>query len=174
MRTEMRTREETIALLVTRDGYRCTYPGCDEAGFGEGKWLLTIDHIEPQSLMREAGFTEDEINDLDNLQLMHRVCNGKKANFQYGEDGTLPMPEPRTRVDKSNRSMVCNLCMSGRSLIGDQVCELCGSVAQPISWPTYLKRKVNECDHAKFHCYSCITGLVKRKPVSLMLIEGPE
>jgi len=169
----MLTRDEKIAALTARDGYRCMYPGCEEAGFGEGKWLLTLDHVNPQSEMRAAGFTEDEINSLDNLQLMHRVCNSKKADFKYDEHGNLPVMEPRVKADKSNRVEVCNLCMSGRNLIGDQTCGLCGSVAQPISWPTYLKRKVNECDHAKYHCYSCITGLVTRKQVSLILVEGP-
>jgi len=175
--TMMRSREENIALLIVRDGLRCTYPNCEEP-FGDGKWLLTIDHIIPQSEMRAAGFSEEEINDLDNLQLMHRTCNGKKSNFMYDEDGNLPVHEPRVRVDKSTRVIVCNLCDSGRKLVADQLCDLCGSEAQPKTWPKWAQKRPKDCSHgweiASDHCWMCVTGMVERKSAMWTIIEGPE
>lgn len=146
------TRAERIEHIAARDGYACFFPGC--GGDFETAEDITFDHWIPQS----KGGTWH----VDNLRLMHKRCNALKGDRMPNADGTLP-PLPKEllgkfhiRADKSGRVDVCDTCDSGRLLTLGDVCEICGSGPQPVSWPTYLKKNPKECDHHEFHCWMCV------------------
>lgn len=155
-------KEATILELIERDGYRCMYPVsatefCDKPFDTDenGRHSVTIDHIYPQARAKVDGWSFEEIWDLTNLQLMGKICNAKKSDLIYNEDGTLPS-RGRERTIKLPRPENCDLCLNGRLLFPDEVCELCGSDAQPKAWPTSLQREPKKCDHSTYHCWMCL------------------
>ena len=170
---------EVIALLIERDGYRCLYPDCtvEFSAIPDHKWSITIDHIHPQAVGRLQGWTEDEINHIDNLQLMHKACNAKKSDLLYNEDGTLPT-RGRVKVPKAERPEHCSLCENGRLLLvdpdtGPEYCPVCERGPQPLQFPRSLKREPRQCDHSTYHCWLCGSGLVDRVPAVQRLAFGP-
>ena len=91
----MRTRAETVALLVARDGNMCGICGLLIEG------LADIDHIKPR---RHGG----DLTDADNLQLTHPRCNRSKADAWNGQpasrervmhDATLHIKVPADLLD---------------------------------------------------------------------------
>jgi len=86
---------------------------------------------------------------------MGKLCNAKKSDLLYNEDGTLPV-RGRVKAVKLPRPETCDLCMNGRLLMPDEVCPICESDAQPKSWPRSLQREPKECDHSQFHCWVCL------------------
>lgn len=175
-------RAVLIQLLKERDGDHCMHPSCGKAldfSLVDGPNMVTIDHRFPQVRAREAGWTEDEIWALTNLNLMHRSCNARKGDRVYNDDGTLPEPPSRHKaVDKTHRPMVCDLCESGRLLFDGEVCELCGSGPQPATAPRYLRVKPSECSHGwgenpEQFCWMCFIGMIERKPATQRILEGP-
>lgn len=171
------TRAQVTEFLKRRDGDECQYPGCSLPFVDEADHNLsrTIDHVYPQARARMEGWSMEEINSMDNLALMHKKCNARKKDFIYNADGTLPVPVSRIKNIKSERPMICNLCDSGRSLYEGQTCPLCGAKPSPHSFPKYLQREPKECDHAEFHCWGCVTGiLAERKSVKSMMYNGEQ
>jgi len=175
-------RDTIISELRVRDGDNCKLPSCGKPldfSITEGPQRVTIDHQYPQARARQDGWTERQIWDLSNLDLMHRACNARKSDKVYNDDGTLPeSPSRQKAVDKSNRPMVCNLCESGRLLLEGETCELCGSGPQPATAPRYLRVKPSECSHGwgdnpDEYCWMCFIGHVERKPAIDRLIDGP-
>lgn len=165
------TREERIAIITERDGPNCYFPDCGKPFIRQDD--ITFDHWIPQS----KGGTWH----VDNLRLMHKRCNALKGDRMPNPDGTLP-PLPRElrpqAVDKSTRIPVCDTCASGRLLLKDEICEICGSGPQPASHPKYLQRKPAECEHGwgenpEEFCWYCTLGFVERKPAIQVLLEGP-
>lgn len=155
-------KARTIEELTERDGYRCMYPidigkFCDRPFDTEedGRHSVTIDHIYPQAKAKADGWTFEQIWDLSNLQLMGKLCNAKKSDLLYLEDGTLES-RGRTKATKMPRPENCDLCMNGRLLLPDEICELCYSEAQPKSWPRSLQREPKQCDHSTYHCWVCL------------------
>lgn len=168
------SRQEIVAALTKRDGYRCTYPGC-ALPFDDDKHAVTIDHKFPQSKARAAGWTEEQINDLSNLQLQGKRCNAKKGDLVYLPDGTLPERRGDKAVPKAQRPELCDTCYSGRILFPGEFCPDCNGTAQPASMPRVLQRPPRECDHAKFICWACgPLGIIERKEAFRVVIEGPE
>lgn len=176
------SRTVLIELLRERDGDNCMYPSCGKPidfSLVDGPTMATIDHRFPQVRARAAGWTEDEIWELSNLDLMHRSCNARKGDRVYNEDGTLPEPPARNKaVVKAERPMVCNLCESGRLLLEGEVCELCGSGPQPATAPRYLRVTPSECSHGwgenpDQFCWMCFIGMIERKPARQRILEGP-
>lgn len=170
METELSIERGTIIeLLLERDGDRCQYPSCDrpfaDAPFEDGLYA-TIDHWMPQWFCKEQGWTFEEMWDLDNLKLMHRVCNAKKGDLIPNDDGTLPDKVPSARVlrarAKAARPALCDTCINGRLLLPSETCPDCGSEAQPKTAPRTLQVKPKECDHDKTHCWMCFIGHVPR------------
>ena len=166
-------KSDVVEFLIERDGQKCQYPDCtlDFSPIPDHKLSITVDHIHPQSRARSDGWTEDEINHVDNLQLMHKSCNAKKSDLLYNEDGTLPV-RGRVKVPKAERPELCDFCESGRLLMIDEICEVCGSGPQPLAFPKYLQREPKECDHSTFHCWLCVTGLVERVPAVQRIAFG--
>jgi hypothetical protein len=144
------TRAERIEFLVDRDGpdcFLCRNPFKEEVD-------ITFDHWIPQS----KGGTWH----VDNLRLMHKRCNALKGDRMPNPDGTLP-PLPKDllgpfhiRADKSGRIDVCDTCESGRLLLAGEICEICGSGPQPLTYPKHLQKKPKECDHHINHCWMCL------------------
>lgn len=170
-------RKELVKQLVERDGLICQYPGCDEPLDlkATGRREVTIDHEFPQSKAREAGWTEEEIWDLSNLDLMHKSCNAKKSDLVYNEDGTLPeKPASRFRLrreKRASRPSECTLCFNGRALLIDETCPDCGSGPQP-SFPTAYQVRSDECPHeGPWSCFACMTGIVDRKPAYIDVFD---
>ena len=170
----------TIAELTERDGFRCMYPidinkFCDRPFDLEedGRHSVTIDHIYPQARAKADGWTFEQIWDLSNLQLMGKICNAKKSDLLYKEDGTLES-RGRIKATKLPRPELCEVCQNGRLLIMEEVCPYCYSEAQPKSFPKYLQREPKDCDHSTYHCWGCVTGLTAdRVPAVQRIAFGP-
>ena len=179
-------RDEILTALFERDGDFCMYPGCDISleimeidgvvvADGRGRLEVTIDHIIPQSYGFANGWTMDQVWDLDNLQLMHKACNAKKGDLLPNPDGSLPerpVTQRERRADKGNRPEVCNTCMSGRILLRDEICGVCGSEAMPKVFPQCDRVKVNECDHKTQWCWQCSIGIIERVPAIVTVLDG--
>lgn len=60
-------RRAIVDLLVERDGDGCSWPGCDSEYKG---YQLTVDHVHP-------GLPLPDLEDLSNLRLLCRTCNGR-------------------------------------------------------------------------------------------------
>lgn len=167
-------KAEVIETLIERDGYRCLYPDCtiEFSAIPDHKWSITIDHIHPQAAGKADGWTPEEINHIDNLQLMHKACNAKKSDLLYNEDGTLPT-RGRPRTVKTQRPEHCTLCENGRLLLMDETCPICERDPQPAAFPRYLKREPKECDHSTYHCWLCGSGIVDRVPAINRIAFGP-
>lgn len=161
-------RKSAIEFLIERDGFKCQYPGCT-AAFSpdpDDRYGLSLDHIYPQVKAKSDGWTYEEIWDLGNLQLMHRVCNARKSDLTYDEDGNLPNRGGRTKSVKMPRPEACGYCDNGRALYPGQTCDICYSGPQPARWPATMQRKPKECDHKVYHCWLCVVGHVPRIPAS--------
>jgi len=149
-------KAEVIAALIERDGYICTYPDCsvEYSPIPDHKWSITIDHIHPQAVGRADGWTPEQINHIDNLQLMHKACNAKKSDLIYNEDGTLPS-RGRIKVQKTQRPDNCDLCMNGRLLLPGETCPACSSEPMPKLHPRSLQTEPKDCDHSTYMCWMC-------------------
>ncbi len=158
-------RAERIEKLTANWGPNCFFPGCGKPFLKEED--ITFDHWIPQS---KGGTWE-----ISNLRMMHKRCNALKGDRMPNEDGTLP-PHPREfkvqAVDKSLRVPVCETCESGRLLIMDEICEICGSTPQPAAWPAYLQKTPKECDHSTFHCWMCVLDFIPRKTATERIAFG--
>lgn len=172
-----RDRTKLVKALVKRDGWVCQYPGEEHPldPNGTGKHEPTIDHRYPQSKAREDGWTEDEIWDLTNLDLMCKKHNARKSDLVYNEDGTLPSkPQSRFRLRRQRRAErrePCELCYSGRLLLIDETCPDCGSGPQP-SFPTAYQRNSNECPHSgPYSCWACMAGHAPRVPAYIDVFD---
>ncbi|ASZ74931.1 HNH endonuclease [Rhodococcus phage Trina] len=150
---------QIVELLIKRDGDFCQFYDCpgDRYKFTDDNFR-TIDHVLPRS----KGGTDT----MDNYVLMHFKCNNKKSDRLYLEDGTLePLPyrEPKNKVVKRAPMSCCN---EGRNLSRDEICETCGMLPQPYSFPKWAQRDSKDCDHSMYHCKWCIIGIYERTPVS--------
>jgi hypothetical protein len=165
-------RDGTILELMERDGYRCTFPGCTKPFDTDpnGNHSLSLDHIYPQVRAKADGWTYEQINDVDNLQLMGRSCNAKKGDFTYGESGVLNIPVQEPRSVKIPRPEECNHCLNGRRLQEFETCGYCGSDPQPRNWPRWAKKIPSECSHGwtvpEDWCWLCGAGHINRAPAS--------
>jgi hypothetical protein len=149
-------REQTIAALIDRDGYKCQYPGC-RLPFDpdpESRYGRSLDHIYPQVKAKADGWTFEQIWSLDNLQLMHRICNSRKSDLTYDENGNLPLLG-RQKTARVPRPEWCALCENGRALYPGEECPECFSGPQPTNWPATLQRSPKDCDHSTYHCWFC-------------------
>lgn len=170
----MLSRQETIDILAARDGFVCMFPGCEQPYTEQGRMMVTLDHIYPQALARRDGWTNEQINSVDNLQLMHKSCNARKGHLLYDENGNLPTKIKEAKaVPKSERPAVCETCFSGRILLIGEECPDCGSGPQPAVAPAALQRTPKECDHSTFHCWMCFLDFVPRKQALSRIIGGP-
>ena len=157
-------RQAAIEYLIERDGPGCQFPGCTHEFSPEpgSPWHRTIDHSYPQGKAREAGWTWEQIWDTDNLKIYHRICNQRKGETLYNEDGSLTLVEV-IRTVKLVRPDICQTCYAGRLLVRDETCPDCYSVPQPTTWPAYLQRDPRECAHDRTsHCRFCVPGFVER------------
>lgn len=164
-----RPRAEIVDFLVVRDGLVCKHPDCGEALDlnATGSKEVTIDHREPVSWCRANGWTEEQIWDYSNLDLMHKRCNARKSDTRYLEDGTLPTRKSTfkfRREAKAQRPEICTSCNAGRNLEYGEVCASCNSGPMPERFPRWAKLSFNECDHELFWCWSCSIGLTPRAP----------
>lgn len=167
------SRQETIEILAERDGYVCMFPGCDRELTEDGKHMVTLDHIYPQSKARDEGWSEQQINDISNLQLMGKDCNARKGHLLYDDEGNLPVKPRVIRIPKGERPAVCETCFSGRILLPGEECYDCGSGPQPAVAPAALQRKPKDCDHSTYHCWMCFLGFVDREQAINRIITGP-
>lgn len=168
-------KAEVIQTLIERDGYICQYPGCtvEFSAIPDHKWSITIDHIHPQAAGRKDGWTEAEINHIDNLQIMHKACNAKKSDLIYNEDGTLPT-RGRPKTPKVARPEHCGLCENGRLLLPEEICPVCESEPMPKLHPRSLQRDPKDCDHSTYMCWLCnVHEPELRKPAVQRLAFGP-
>ncbi len=176
-----KTRTEIIALLVERDGAVCKHPDCGrpiDLSLPEHPLQATIDHREPQMWCREQGWTDAQIWDLSNLDLMHKKCNAEKGHRRYLADGTLePKPESRFRYRRQKRAErpeICTSCNAGRDLGPDEVCASCSSGPMPHRYPRWAKVPSKDCDHELFWCWCCASGIVDRVGATEMIMLGGE
>lgn len=172
MQLEM-TKAEVFEFLKARDGDRCTFPGCTRP-LGDPKDIDTLDHIYPQFLAKQDGWTRAETDALSNLQIQHKTCNAIKGHQLPDENGEFRVPVREPKVPKGPRPELCELCFSGRLLQMDETCPDCGIGPQPARWPGSLQRKPKECDHSTFHCWMCVVDNPDlRVPAMQRLITGP-
>lgn len=164
-------REAIVLELSYRDGWKCMYPGC-EIEFDtdpDARHSITIDHVYPQAKAREAGWTYEMIWATANLQLMGKICNAKKSDRVYDENGMLPR-RGRERTVKGQRPEWCEMCESGRLLYPGEECPECFSGPQPRAFPATLQKTPKECSHgwtnSGDHCWMCVVGFVERCPAS--------
>src|SRR6478609_3320233 len=110
-------RDAAIAFLRETKGDKCAFPGCTHEWSTEptSPWHMTLDHRTPQSKMKAARKPHSEIWDTDNLDLMHRVCNQRKGDVEYNDDGSLTIVEV-VRTVKIARPDICETCNAGRAV----------------------------------------------------------
>jgi 5-methylcytosine-specific restriction endonuclease McrA len=167
------SRQEIIKRLSRRDGYVCQFPECDRPLTDDGKHMVTLDHKYPQYLAKQDGWTHEEINSLDNLQLMGKDCNARKGHHLPDENGMFPV-KVREKSIVVERPALCETCYSGRILNLGEVCPDCLSGPQPARWPGSLQRKPKECDHSTYHCWRCVVDDPDlRISATTRLIIGP-
>lgn len=161
---ELLNRAETMASLIARDGLECRVPGCKHpTEFTEAN-PPTIEHVIP----RAKGGTDD----MANLEVAHQKCNNWKGDRLYigvDENGIrvlepLPYRERKTAVAKRPPTECCN---EGHDLGEGEVCDVCGSLPQPSTFPKWAQANPKECDHDLFHCRNCVLGFVPRVPASV-------
>lgn len=180
-------RATLVDQLVARDGLVCKHPDCGRpldlsiVQTPEGKdnpLQVTIDHREPQVWCRENGWTEEQIWDLSNLDLMHKKCNADKGSRRYIADGVLePKPVNRFRYRRQKRAErpeICTSCNAGRDLGPNEVCASCNSGPMPQRYPRWAKVPSKECDHELFWCWACASGIVDRMGATEMILLGGE
>ena len=164
---DLMSKKEKTQILLKRDGYTCAI--CHKTLRNRDD--ITIDHWIP----RAAGGSDE----LDNLKLAHKRCNAWKSDRVPNSDGTIP-PRPRKESIKDKRQKkkdildnLCTDCYDGRLLLEGEHCPYCGVPAGPEDWPHWAKRPANKCDHTPPEwCWACSIGIVDRKPVFLVLLEG--
>lgn len=167
------TKTEVFAFLKERDGDRCTFPGCTRP-LGDPKDIDTLDHIYPQFLAKQAGWTRAQIDDLSNLQIQHKTCNAIKGHQLPDENGEFKFSKREPRSVKLPRPELCELCFSGRLLLLGEECPDCGIGPQPARWPGSLQRKPKECDHSTFHCWICVVDQPDLRVSAISrIITGP-
>lgn len=152
-----KVKNEIIAELIKRDGFKCMFPGCTLPFTQEDP--PTIDHWNPLSIFGDES--------LENLRLMHFKCNNKKGNSVPNPDGTLNIINRQPRSIRQKRPTLCNLCLSGRILIKGEVCPVCGSGPQPPVFHTAMKRIPALCPHVgEYWCRHCCIGIIPRREMS--------
>lgn len=167
------TKAEVFAYLKDRDGDRCTFPGCTRP-LGDSKDIDTLDHIYPQYLAKQAGWTRAETDALENLQVMHKTCNAIKGHQLPDENGEFKVPVREPRSIKGPRPELCETCYSGRLLFPGEECYDCGSGPQPAVAPLVFQRKPKDCDHSTYLCWLChVHEPELRVPATQRLITGP-
>lgn len=161
------SKKDKIKILKNRDGIACAICSKNINKNQE----ITIDHWIPRS----AGGSDD----IDNLKLAHKKCNSWKGDRLPNDDGTIPPRPTKVKVAddrKKKKSLVesiCPDCLDGRLLLEGENCLYCGVPAGPEDWPHWAKRPANKCKHtAPQWCWACSIGIVDRKPVYLILLEG--
>ena len=164
-------RQKAMQLVIERDGDGCAFPGCTHpfVNVSGSPWHPTLDHRKPQATCRgDKEWPWERQWGLDNLDRMHRICNQRKGDTEYNEDGTLDLIEYTVSV-KLVRPDICALCYAGRLLQRGEVCPDCGSLPQPSTWPAYSQRDPRECAHDRTsHCKFCVPGFVERiEPLEL-------
>src|SRR5665811_1878105 len=82
-----------------------------------------------QAKCRIDGWSNEDTWAIENLQLMHKICNAKKSDRTYDASGMLSRKGP-VRVIKAARPDWCDLCDSGRLLYPGEFCPDCESGAQ--------------------------------------------
>lgn len=168
------SREEKVRILKKTWGNVC-FGYCKKPFKSDDD--ITLDHWKPQSWCRLQGWTEDQINELDNLRLMCKPCNARKGDLMPVDDVTMPVREPSEtqrdrKVARGPRPEGCLLCETGRLLLPGETCPDCGSGPQPAAAPKTLQKSPKECDHDMFHCWMCFIGHVPRKSALSSLITG--
>lgn len=161
------SKKEKIAIVKKRDGYVCVI--CEKIFKLDSE--VTLDHWIPKAV----GGSDDP----SNLRLAHKKCNAWKSDRVPNEDGSIP-PKPikSTYKDKRHKrqeilSNLCTDCYDGRLLLEGESCPYCGIPAGPEDWPHWAKRPANKCDHSPPEwCWACSIGIIDRKPVFIVLIEG--
>lgn len=161
------SKKDKISIVRERDGFDCAICHKTFKSLSE----VTLDHWIP----RAAGGSED----VSNLRLAHKRCNAWKSDRIPNEDGTIP-PRPKkvSYQDRKQRRQTilesfCTDCYDGRLLLEGENCPFCGTPAGPEDWPHWAKRPANKCDHTPPEwCWACSIGIVDRKPVFLVLLEG--
>ena len=161
------SKRDKLSIVRERDGYSCVI--CHKL-FNKNS-EVTLDHWIPKA----AGGSED----VSNLRLAHKKCNSWKGDRLPNEDGSIP-PRPQRASYKNRKQQrqeildsLCTDCYDGRLLLEEEVCPYCGIPAGPEDWPHWAKRPANKCDHTPPEwCWACSIGIVDRKPVFLVLLEG--
>jgi hypothetical protein len=171
-------RQKLILVLSERDGYFCMYPDCvlPFDPNGDSRYSVSIDHIYPQAKCRLDGWSYEEIWAIENLQLMHKICNAKKSDRTYDASGMLSRKGP-VRVIKAARPDWCDLCDSGRLLYPGEFCPDCESGAQPSAFPAVFQKSPKDCSHGwtdpTDHCWMCVIGHVDRCPATVTAFGHP-
>jgi HNH endonuclease len=161
-----KSRREIVEILVERDGYACYL--CDDP-YDETDGP-TIEHVIP--LARGGTW------DMDNLKLAHRLCNQRKGDRMFDEDGVLEARDRKVgyRERHANKQAIleafCDLCYDGRLLLPTEECDSCGREAKAFPWT--LKKQPKECDHSKFWCWACSIGLYERRPALMNILTGED
>lgn len=168
------SRQEIIEQLTERDGFVCMFPDCTEPMADDGKHMVTIDHIFPQYLARQKGWTNEQINDISNLQLMGKNCNARKGHHLPDENGIYPIKPIEKKIPRAERPLLCETCFAGRILLPGEECYDCGSGPQPQRWPTSLQKRPKDCDHSTYHCFMCVAYEPDlRVSATMRIISGP-
>jgi|SRR6478752_2580094 len=167
------SRSEAMQLLIKRDGAWCRYPDCKTPHVFTAKNPKTLDHY----IARANGGSDD----LSNLVIMHQKCNNMKGDREWVEDeeGNLILEPLRTKekVAKVPKRPPTECCNEGHDLSEGQICDVCGSLPQPYTFPKWAQADPKECDHSVFHCKWCVIGIYPRTPASqeaLVEYDGAE
>jgi hypothetical protein len=157
---------QIVEMLIMRDGLFCTLPGCKNPTKFDERNFATIDHTMPKSM---GGHPYD----FNNMTIMHFPCNNVKGSRVYDENGELPPLVGREYKTKVEHRDPCETCYDGRLLIANEICDICFSAPQPATFPKYLQRTPNQCDHFETHCWLCTLGFVERQTILNRMIDGP-
>jgi hypothetical protein len=164
---------ETVAALIERDGDFCRWPGGCEFEWDDKNHIRTIDHIYPQYLAKQDGWTQEEIDHFDNLQLMCKYHNTIKGHQLPDENGNFTITRREPKPVKGPRPAICDTCYSGRILLIGEECPDCGSGPQPASAPSAYQKTPKECSHSGYdHCWMCYLGFVERGSALQNIITG--
>lgn len=167
-RTLFPTRAHLISAIADRDGYFCYLcrGTSHERGFSSTD-RPTVEHVLP---LAKGGTWA-----LENLKLAHQRCNSEKGDRLLLEDGTLEprkkgSPEPYVDKDKILANH-CEECASGRLLLPDEFCNVCGRGAIGFPWSTKLAPK--DCPHSGvWWCWLDAAGIVDRAPAIVSVLDG--
>lgn len=166
------TKDELFAYLRERDGDQCMFPGCERA-LDDPVDINTLDHIYPQFLASQDGWTRQQVDDISNLQIMHKSCNTIKGHQLPDENGEFAIRRREPKPIKGPRPEICDTCYSGRILFFGEQCPDCGSGPQPAAAPSAYQKTPKECSHSGYdHCWMCYLGFVERGSALQNLITG--